>query len=105
MSFPTTKNTDPVLLRVPGDSDSTKAVKVTYAGSVDLTIDPKIGDTSTLKKDQTIQVLKSAEKHSFKAKTTTIATVWNRSDMDKIEVEGGTDVANTSTLTITITLK
>ena len=70
-----------------------------------MTISPSISGTSILKKDDKIIIPKSSKTYYFKVGSSTIASVWNHSDVDKVEVSGGNKAAGTDPFTVTVNLK
>ncbi|KAK7459645.1 hypothetical protein VKT23_009627 [Stygiomarasmius scandens] len=82
-----------------------KGVTLKYGGNTNLTIDPAIASTSTITKDQTITIPKNDSKYEFSANGSVVASIWNRDDVDKVEITGGNKVAGTSPFTVTVALK
>jgi hypothetical protein len=68
-----------------------------------LTIKPSIGKVTTLKQNESVQVLKSDEKNDLIVNGYTVASVWNHSAGDHVEVFGGTN-AGSGPVTITINM-
>lgn len=66
-----------------------------------MTITPATGGVSTLKKSESVQIMKSDKKNDLITDGYTIASVWNHSDGDHVEVFGGTNAA-TGPITIKI---
>jgi len=90
-------NSSPILL-------ATKSVTLKYDGNTPLTIDPPVGTISTLSKGSTIQIDKSDEANEFSANGSVIATIYNRSDVDQVEIKGGNSVPGTSPFVVTVKL-
>jgi hypothetical protein len=95
-----------------GGTDMKGSVQLQYGGSTALTVSPSISltegtvitTTSSITTGTTIQIPKSGSKFSFKVGTSVVATIWNHDDENKVEIKGGSSIANTTPFTVVTNL-
>jgi hypothetical protein len=83
----------------------TKSVSLDYQGDIPLTVNPPISGASTITKGSTTAIDPNSEAYKFSVDGSVVATIRNRSDMNKVKITGGNTVEGTEPFIVTVALK